>query len=91
MKKFAVSLLSLAAALAFSPVASADSYTFVFGGPVNTSFGSNPGTISFNSVFITGVAATDGGFDITSVSGTYSDTSNGLTGNLSLYGGQWLE
>jgi hypothetical protein len=87
MKKYAVSLLTLAAALAITPVASADSFNFVFGGPVNTSFGSNPGTISFSSVFITGVAATDGGFDITSVTGTYSDTSNGLSGSLSLYGG----
>jgi hypothetical protein len=87
MKKYAVSLLTLAAALTISPVASAGSFTFVFGGPVDTTFGSNPGTISFNSVFITGVLATDGGVDITSVTGTYSDTSNGLTGNLSLYGG----
>ena len=38
MKKYAVGLLTLAGALALAPVASADSYTFVFGGPVNTSF-----------------------------------------------------
>jgi len=87
MKKYPVSLLALAAVLAVTPVASAAPFTFVFGGPVDTEFGSNPGTISFNSVVITGVLATDGGVDITSVSGTYSDTSNGLTGNLSLYGG----
>jgi len=87
MKKLAVALLALAAVLALSPVASADSYTFNFSGAVNTSFGANPGTITFSSVFITGVAATDGGFDITSVSGTYSNTGDGLAGNLSLYGG----
>jgi hypothetical protein len=87
MKKLAVVFLTLAGALAVAPVASADSFTFNFSGAVNTTFGSNPGTISFSSVFITGVAATDGGFNITSVSGTYTDTSDGLTGNLSLYGG----
>jgi hypothetical protein len=87
MKKYAVSLLALAATLAITPVASADSFNFNFSGAVNTSFGANPGTISFSSVVFTGALASDGGVDITSVSGTYTDTSNGLTGTLSLYPG----
>src|ERR1019366_5136286 len=59
-----------------------------FSGPVNSSFpGVNPGTISFGTVFITAVSGPDGGWDITSVSGTYSNTGDGLTGNLSLYTG----
>jgi hypothetical protein len=87
MKKYSVSLLTLAAVLAITPAASAAPFTFVFGGPVNTAFGSAPGTISFSTVVMTGVLATDGGIDITSVTGNYSDTSNGLTGTLSLYGG----
>jgi len=88
MKKFAVALLTTAFALAITPVAFADSYTFSFSGPVNTSFGNAaPGTISFNIDFMTGAAASDGGVDITSVSGSYSDTSNGLNGTLSLFDG----
>jgi hypothetical protein len=86
MKKLAVSLLTLAAALAYSPVASADSYTFNFSGPVNTLY-APPGTMSFSAVFTTGGAATDGGFNITGVTGTYSNTSDGLSGWLSLYPG----
>lgn len=79
MKKYAVSLLTLAAALAITPLAFADSYTFIYSGPVNTSFGANPGTISFDVVFTT-VAGPGDTLDITGItSGTYSDTSNGLT------------
>jgi hypothetical protein len=79
MKKYAVALLTLAGALAITPVASADSYTFNYSGPVVT----NPmQTISFNTVFTT----TTGTGDITGITGTYLDTANGLTGTLSLYG-----
>jgi hypothetical protein len=87
MKKYAAVLFTLAGALAITPVASADSFDFNFSGPVNTTFGSNPGTISFGTIFITAVTGPDGGWDITSLSGNYADTSNGLTGTLSLYGG----
>jgi hypothetical protein len=88
MKKFAVALITLAGALAITPAASADSFNFSFSGAVNSSFpGVNPGTISFGSVFITSVVGPNGGQDITSITGTYTDTSNGLTGNLSLYTG----
>jgi len=91
MKKFAVSLLALAATLAITPVASADSYTFTYAGPVNTSFGANPGTISFSLVFST-VAGPGDTLDITGISsGTYNDTSDGVscTGacTISLYPG----
>lgn len=88
MKKYAVSLLTLAAILAFTPVAFADSYTFNFSAPVNTSFGASAGTISFSLTFTTsGTANADGGYNITSASGTYSDTSDGLSGTLSLFPG----
>jgi hypothetical protein len=87
MKKYAAVLLTLAGALAVSPIASADSFNFNFSGPVNTSFGANPGTISFGTIFITAVTGPDGGWDITSISGNYSNTGDGLTGTLSLYPG----
>ncbi len=87
MKKFLAALLTLVGALAITPVALADSFDFSFTGPVTQFAGVNPGTISFSSVFVTAVTGPDGGLDITSVSGTYTDTSNGLTGNLSLYTG----
>jgi hypothetical protein len=79
MKKYAVSLLTLAAALAITPVASADSYTFNFSGPVNT--GLPPGTISFTIVFNTSnTANVDGGYNITGItSGSYTDTSDGVS------------
>jgi hypothetical protein len=85
MKKYAVALLALAGSLAISPVALADSYTFAFTGPVNTTFGANPGVITFNAVFTT-VAGPGDTLDITGVTGTYSDSSNGVSGTLGLYG-----
>jgi hypothetical protein len=86
MKKFAVALLSLAGVLAITPVASADSYTFAFSGPVNTTYGANPGNISFNAVFTTTPAAGDS-LNITGVTGTYSNSGDGLAGTLGLYDG----
>jgi hypothetical protein len=76
MKKFKVALLALAAVLAITPIVSAESYTFNYSGAVNTSFGANPGTISFSIVFTT---AGPGDSDITGItSGTYTDTSDGV-------------
>jgi hypothetical protein len=81
MKKYAVALLTLAGSLAITPIASADSYTFNYSGPVVT----NPAqTIFINSVFTT-VAGPGDTWDITGVTGTFLDTQNGLTGTLSLY------
>jgi hypothetical protein len=88
MKKISVAFLALAGALAITPVAFADSFDFTFSGAVNSSFPHvNPGTISFGTVFITGVTGPDGGWDITSISGNYTNTGDGLTGSLSLYTG----
>lgn len=86
MKKFAVALLTLAGTLAITPVASADSYTFAFTGPVNTGFGANPGVITFNAVFTTTPASGDS-LNITGVTGTYSNSGDGLAGTLGLYAG----
>ena len=86
MKKYAVALLSLAGSLALTPVASADSYTFNYSGAVNTIYAS-PGTIMFSADFTTApcVGGCNGGVDITGLSGTYTNTGDGLTGTLSLY------
>jgi hypothetical protein len=86
MKRLAVTLLTLAAVVAISPIAFADSYTFDYSGPINTSFGANPGTISFDIVFTT-VAAAGDTQNITGVTGTYSNSGDGLTGSLGLYPG----
>jgi hypothetical protein len=63
----------------------ADSFTFDFAGPVT----SGPaGTITLNGVFNTaGAPNADGGLNITSFAGTYSDSGNGISGSLSLYPG----
>jgi hypothetical protein len=86
MKNLKVALLTLAAGLAISPVAYANSYTFDYSGPVNTGFGANPGTISFNIVF-NYIAGPGDTLDITSVTGSYNNTGDGLTGTLGLYDG----
>ena len=84
MKQFAVALLTLSGALAFAPVASADSYTFNYSGPVVF----DPSqTISFSLQFTTTAGPGDTQ-NITGISSSsYLDTANGLTGTLSLYGG----
>ncbi len=88
MKNFKVALLALAASLAVTPIASAESYTFLFSGPTGP-LSPTPGTMSFSAVFNTAPCSPscDGGVDITGVTGTYSNTGDGLAGSLSLYGG----
>lgn len=81
MKKFAVALLTLAGALAITPVASADAFNFSFSGPVVTS---PSNTITFSIVLTTSPGPGDTQ-DITAVTGTYNDTLNNLNGSLSLY------
>lgn len=64
--------LVLAATAAMTPAARADSYTFSFsGGGMSAS-----GVIDVSSTAIAGVP---GGYQITGISGTFSDTSNGIS------------
>lgn len=86
MKKYAVILLSLAGTLAITPVATADPYTFVFSGPVGIG-APGPGTISFTANFTTSASPNvDGGYNIMpGLTGTFTDTADGLTGSLGLY------
>jgi hypothetical protein len=91
MSKFSLTLLSLAAALVIVPAALADSFIFVYTGNVSSySSGVNyPAyNITVNGVFTTsGAPNADGGIDITSFTGTYSDPENGVSGAISLYPG----
>ena len=94
MKKVSVILFSLAAVLAISPAALADSFTFSYTSPVTITGGSQSpytgpaGTITFSGIFTTGnTPDADGGLPITSFTGTYSDTTDAVSGALSLYPG----
>ncbi len=91
MRKFSLALFALTAALAIAPAAFADSYNFNYIGNVsNYSSGENyPGdTITLNGVFTTsGAPDSDGGVDITSFTGIYSDSEDGVSGEISLYPG----
>lgn len=85
MKKFSLALFSLIAALAVAPYAVADSFIFNFSGPVTNQ---PTGTITINSVFTTsGTPNTDGAVNITAITGTYSDSQDGVSGAISLYPG----
>lgn len=85
MKKFSLALLALVAALAIAPAAVADSFIFNFSGPITNG---PTGTIALNSVFTTsGTPNTDGSVNITAITGTYSDSQDGVSGAISLYPG----
>lgn len=91
MRKSSLALLSLAATLVGLPAARADSFIFTYTGNVsNYSTGVNyPAyNITINGVFTTsGAPNADGGINITSFTGTYSDPENGVSGAISLYPG----
>jgi len=91
MRNVSLTLLSLAAALVIVPAALADSFIFVYTGNVSSySSGVNyPAyNITVNGVFTTaGTPDSDGGVDITSFTGSYSDPENGVSGAISLYPG----
>jgi hypothetical protein len=91
MRKLPLTLLSLAATLASAPAALADSYIFIYTGNVSnysTGLYYPAAEITINGVFTTsGSANADGGIDITSFTGTYTDTENGVSGAISLYPG----
>ena len=91
MRKLPLTLLSLAATLASAPAALADSYIFIYTGNVSnysTGLYYPAAEITINGVFTTsGSANADGGIDITSFTGTYTDTEDGVSGAISLYPG----
>jgi len=86
-----LTLLSLAVTLMSAPAALADSFIFVYTGnvsqyPAGTTYPAY--NITINGVFTTsGLPNADGGVDITSFTGTYSDPENGVSGIISLYSG----
>lgn len=84
-KKVVLALFALAAALAITPAAIADSFSFNYSGPVT----SGPaGTVTLDGVFTTSVAyGSNGGVIITSFTGTYTDSGDGVSGEVSLYPG----
>ena len=85
MQKYSIALLALAAALAISPSAKATTYDFSYTGAVT----SGPaGTVTLDGSFTTGLSyGSDGGYQITGFTGTYSDTGDGVSGVVSLYPG----
>ncbi len=91
LRKFSSTLLLLAATLVGVPAALADTFIFIYTGNVsNYSTGVNYPAydITINGVFTTsGTPNADGGIDITSFTGTYSDPENGVSGAISLYPG----
>jgi hypothetical protein len=71
MKKLHVALLALAVSAAIQPVAKADSWYFTASGGGVTASGT-----------LTGTSVGGGVFDITAITGTYSDTNDGISGNI---------
>jgi hypothetical protein len=72
MKKFSVALLALAAALAISPAALADTYDFTISGSGITSSG----------ILTVAATSTPGTYDITGITGTFADTNGGYSGSI---------
>jgi hypothetical protein len=91
MRKFSLTLISLAAALVIVPAALADSFNFTYTGNVSQypAGATYPAyNITINGVFTTaGIPDADGGVNITSFTGTYSDPVDGVSGAISLYPG----
>jgi hypothetical protein len=91
MRIFSLSLLSLALAVVNVPAALADSFIFTYTGnvsqyPAGTTYPAY--NITIYGVFTTsGIPNSDGGVDITSFTGTYSDPVDGVSGAISLYNG----
>jgi hypothetical protein len=84
-KKVVLALFTCATALAITPSAMADSFSFSYSGPVTNG---PAGTVTLDGVFtISAPDGSDGGDIITSFTGTYSDSGDGVSGELSLYPG----
>ena len=85
MKKLSITLFALATALAMAPAGWADTFTFNYTGPVTNG---PTGTVTLNGVFTTSTPyGPDGGVIMTSFTGTYADSGDGVSGAVSLYGG----
>jgi hypothetical protein len=85
MKKLSITLFALATALATAPAGLADTFTFNYTGPVTNG---PTGTVTLNGVFTTSTPyGPDGGVIMTSFTGTYADSGDGVSGAVSLYGG----
>jgi PEP-CTERM motif len=69
-KHFAVAVLSVAGLVALAPAASADEFAFSFSG----------GGISSSGVFTISPTSTPGLDDITGITGTFTDTNDGISG-----------
>jgi len=84
-KNVVFALFGLAMALAITPAATADSFSFTYSGPVT----SGPaGTVTLDGIFTTSTPyGPNGGDIVTSFTGTYSDTGDGVSGVASLYPG----
>jgi hypothetical protein len=72
MNRFTLALLALATASAIAPSALADSFLFSYSG----------GGITSSGVFTAAPTPTPGAWAITGISGTYSDTNDGISGNI---------
>jgi len=85
MKNLSFALLVVAAALPIMPSALADTFTFSYSGPVTNG---PAGTVTLDGMFTTSTPyGPDGGLIMTSFTGTYSDSGDGVSGVVSLYGG----
>ena len=89
MKNFSAVSLAIAAALVISPVALVgQTHNFNFSGPVTNGPNGAVGEITINGAFATSTPyGPDGGVIISSFSGYYSDTGDGVSGAISLYPG----
>ncbi len=84
-KKIVLALFACAAVFAISPAAMADSFNFSYSGPVTNG---PAGTVTLDGVFTTSVPyGSDGGDIVISFTGTYSDSGDGVSGEVSLYPG----
>ena len=70
MKTLFLAFLTIGSILALAPIAQADQFNFSFSG----------GTISSSGWFTASPTATPGTYDITNIGGTFSDSSDGVSG-----------
>jgi hypothetical protein len=73
MNRFTLALLALATASAMTPSALADNYGFSYSG----------GGITASGEFTVAPTTTPGAYAVTGISGTYSDTNDGISGSIS--------
>ncbi len=84
-KKLVFALFALAVAFVIAPAATADSFSFQYSGPVTNG---PAGTVTLDGIFTTSAPfGPNGGDIVTSFTGTYSDSGDGVSGVVSLYPG----